>query len=101
MGKLNEILNDSSSALLIVSAADLKEFAHDLLKSARIEAEQQLKEQQKERYLTGKEAAKMLGVDTSTLWRWGKAGHLHAVDVGGMKKYKLSEINNFVKSKEG
>ncbi len=101
MGKLSEIMNTSSSALLIVSAADLKEFSQELLQEARREAEQQLQEQLKERYLTGKETAEMLDVDTSTLWRWCKAGYLHTVDVGGMRKYKLSEINNFIKSKEG
>lgn len=101
MGKLSEIMNTSSSALLIVSAADLKDFAQELLQAARKEAEQQLQELLKERYLTGKEAAEMLCIDTSTLWRWRKAGYLHPVDVGGMKRYKLSEINNYLKSQEG
>ncbi len=101
MGKLNEILNESSSALLIVSAADLKDFAQELLQAARKEAEQQLQERLKERHLTGKEAAELLGVDTSTLWRWCKNGYLHPADIGGMKKYRLSEINSFIKSKEG
>ncbi len=101
MGKLNDIIKADSSSLLIVSAADLKEFADGLIRATRAEAERQLQEQQQERFLTAKEAAEMLGVDATTLWRWRNKGYLHPVSIGSLTKYKLSDINAFIKSKEG
>ena len=101
MGKLSDIIKADSNALLIISAADLKEFAEELMQEARTEAERQLDEQRKDRYLSAKEAAKLLSVDTSTLWRWRNNGYINSVMVGGQTKYRLSDINAFIKSKEG
>lgn len=101
MGKLSEILKADSNALLIVSAADLKDFAADLMQAARAETERQLDEQRNERYLSAKETAKLLGIDASTLWRWRNSGYIQPVTVGNQAKYKLSDINAFIKKKEG
>ena len=94
MGKLSEILKADSNALLIVSAADL-------MQAARAETERQLDEQRNERYLSAKETAKLLGIDASTLWRWRNSGYIQPVTVGNQAKYKLSDINAFIKKKEG
>lgn len=101
MGKLTDILKNESSALLIISAADLREFATELMQDARAEAERQFEEQRKDRYLNAKEASELLGIDASTLWRWRSSGYINSFTVGSQTKYRLSEINDFIKSKEG
>jgi hypothetical protein len=44
--------------------------------------------------------AEMLDVDLSTLWRWNNEKYLCAVEVGGKRKYKLSEVNKILRKGE-
>jgi excisionase family DNA binding protein len=54
--------------------------------------------------LTLKEAARKLGVSMQTLRRWDKSEHLKAVRIGvrkgvGDRRYKLEDIENYIKYK--
>jgi excisionase family DNA binding protein len=51
---------------------------------------------QPEKYLTRKQAAEMLDVDLSTLWRWNKRNYLCAVEVGGKRRYRMSDVNRIL-----
>ena len=54
------------------------------------------KKEKPERYLTRKETAQMFGIDLSTLWQWNKKGYLKHVEVGGKRRYKLSDIERIM-----
>jgi excisionase family DNA binding protein len=48
----------------------------------------------RERFLLPAEAARMLGVATSTLRRWAEEGKLHSgTTIGGHRRYRESEIS--------
>lgn len=48
---------------------------------------------ERERFLLPAEAARLLGVATSTLRRWAEEGKLHSgVTIGGHRRYRESEI---------
>jgi excisionase family DNA binding protein len=48
----------------------------------------------RERFLLPAEAARLLGVATSTLRRWAEEGKLHSgVTIGGHRRYRESEIS--------
>jgi hypothetical protein len=47
-----------------------------------------------------KQAAEMLDVDLSTLWRWNNENYLSAIEVGGKRRYKLSEVNKILRKGE-
>jgi len=49
-----------------------------------------------EPYLTLREAAKRLGMSSATFWRWKVPGH----QFGGRNRYKLTEIEAYLMSKE-
>ena len=72
---------------IVVSAIDLKEFALSII--AEVRAEQSNRE---ETYHSVEDAAKIIGVDKSTLWRWEKQGYLTPIRVGKKVKYKGSDI---------
>jgi len=61
-------------------------------------AGRELKEMTKEiePYITLKEAAKRLGISTTTLWRWKVPGH----QFGGHRRFRLSEIEEYLHSRE-
>jgi excisionase family DNA binding protein len=48
---------------------------------------------QRERFLLPSEAARLLGVATSTLRRWAEEGKIHSgTTIGGHRRYRESEI---------
>jgi len=40
--------------------------------------------------------AEMLDVDKSTLWRWAKIGYLVPINVGGKRRYRMSDVNRIL-----
>ena len=55
--------------MVMVSVADLKEFALNVVAEAMAAKEAEKKE---EKYLTPDDVADMVGVSKNTLWRWEK-----------------------------
>lgn len=82
------IRNGGSAQLLFVSAADLREAIRNMANDIA----QEFLPKKKEEYLTTKQAARKLGVDPSTLYRWDKDSYLKAIRLGNKKRYKLSDI---------
>jgi len=72
---------------LVVTIADLKEFALSLMSETRC-----TDVQQSEPMYTPAEFAKLHKVDRSTLWRWCQAGILKPIHIGGKTYYKESDL---------
>lgn len=91
------ILDSGANVQIVVTAADLKEFALALAK----ELKQQPKPQQDEqcdRLLTAAEVAAMLGVSKITLHRWEKDGYLKPVRIGGgLVRYKEKDVQQIAR----
>jgi excisionase family DNA binding protein len=94
---LYDILNDSSSLNITINAGQLLEVVNYAISKTKSEFEAK---QAPEQYLTRKQAAEMLGVDLSTLWRWNNENYLSAIEVGGKRRYKLSEVNKILRRGE-
>jgi hypothetical protein len=91
---LQELLQQPNITISITSE-QLLQFANQLLNGAREIYE---KTEEPEQYITRKQAAKILDVDLSTLWRWDtQLDYLHPIDIGGKRKYKLSDINKILR----
>ena len=88
-----EALSMNPNTLLVISAADLKEFALELMdefvNSSKFE-------NNTEKYLTTAETMKMLNVSEPTLWRWSKTGYLPKVKLGRKCFYRESDIVKLV-----
>ena len=87
----------NQNIILQVNSDDLKEFANQILLGAnsiaREEAEAAARADQ---LLTVEEAAQMLSVSKMTLHRWDKNGILKKVEIGGKRRYRLSDIEKLV-----
>lgn len=85
-----------------VSADDLKDILKQMLKEER---ERQARIQSEERELPTierREAAKMLNVALSTLWRWAKDGYLIPAKIGSKVLYRRSDIERMLtRAQEG
>lgn len=90
---LEEILKQHNVTISVTNE-QLLTFANQLLNGAKEIYE---KVEEPEQYLTRKQTAEMLDVDLSTLWRWNNENYLCAVEIGGKRKYKLSDVNKILK----
>ena len=79
-----------------IKLSELIEFGKLLIAETKREFEQQIKEQNTETYPIRAEVLKILGVSTSTLWRYEKMGLLKPLDVGGKRRYRMSDVKRFM-----
>ena len=81
---------------LTITAADLREFASNLIEETKNELEQSISDSKAETYITSEKAMEVLSVSKTTLWRWKQRGYLVPVRIGGNDRYKLSDINRII-----
>ena len=93
MFNLKDLLSTEKNVIIQVSSEDLKAFAQEILIGAKsiamIEAEAAASSDQ---LLTSDEAAKLLSVSKMTLYRWDQNGILKKVEIGGMRRFRKSDI---------
>ena len=89
---INSLLNSDANISVVVSVADLKEFALCVI----TEAMAAMEEKKEERYLTPDVVADMVGVSKNTLWRWEKEKYLIPIKVGRKSRYKLSDVKSIL-----
>jgi hypothetical protein len=49
-----------------------------------------------ERFVTGRELSKIVGVSAVSLWRWRVPGH----ELGGRRRFRVSEVLSYLESPE-
>ena len=77
----------------MVSAADLEEALRSILE----EVVSTSNGEKDETLLTVRQAASLLGVDRSTLWRWEKEGYLKPIRIGRKVRYPMYALNALIK----
>ncbi len=94
---IQNLLLSSENMVLQLKKEDLKEFANQILLGAKsiamLEAEAAATSDQ---LLSIDEAAKLLSVSKMTLYRWDKNGYLKKMEIGGKRRYRLSDIEKLV-----
>lgn len=93
---INSLLSADANISVVVSVADLKEFA--LAVANEVMAARQA-EREEEKYLSPDEVAEMMGVCTNTLWRWNTQKYLCPVKVGRKSRYKLSDVKRVMEGR--
>ena len=94
---IQNLLLSSENMVLQLKKEDLKEFANQILLGAKsiamLEAEAAATS---DHLLSIDEAAKLLSVSKMTLYRWDKNGYLKKMEIGGKRRYRLSDIEKLV-----
>jgi len=81
---------------ITLKAGELLEMAEYLVKLTRKELEQQITDANIETYPSPEQVSKMLDIDKSTLWRWNKRGYLKPIELGGKRRYRMSDIKQIL-----
>ena len=83
---IKEIIDTNPNIQLVISAADLKEFALELL------AEREKSLTKSNNYLTIAETVEKYGISKPTLWRWSRIGYLPKIKLKKKSFYRESDI---------
>jgi excisionase family DNA binding protein len=96
MEKMFDLVNRYPELNITVKAKELIEIVEYTIMRTRKETEQQAANIRKETYLSRDEVADMLRVDKSTLWRWNRDNYLIHIEVGGKRRYRMSEVKRIL-----
>lgn len=92
-----ELAAQFPNAQLVINIDDLYEFARQLISQATYVAKLQLERADlSKEMLTIDEVVSMLKVSKMTLWRWDKNGLLTKIDMGGVRRYRRSEVEALI-----
>lgn len=84
------------SVCLILSENDLRSVVREMYAEERKRTEEAIAEHREAPTLSRHQAAKMLNVTLSTLWRWDKEGYLSPVKVGSKVLYRSTDIDRLL-----
>jgi hypothetical protein len=97
---LAELAKNSPNIKIEISLGELIEANTFLVNETCRSLEQIIQDKAAETYTSPDKTAEIFDVDKSTLWRWRKNGYLVPIEVGGKRRYRMSDINKILK-KEG
>ena len=98
MANIATMLQSSNpTSLLLVSASDLAEFGRSLIAEAIENAKTIAPAKDDEEYMTAREVEMTYHISDTTLWRWGKSGYLVPVKVGGINRYRKTDVEQVMK----
>ena len=89
---LARLASEKAEISVTVKLSDLEKFGAYLVDIIKRELEQAVIDNNSETYPTPKQVSQILGVDPVTLWRWAQRSYLVPVEIGGKRRYLMSEV---------
>lgn len=83
-------------AIISVKVGDLIEANEALVAKTKERLEQLITDSATETYPSRQKVAEILDVDLSTLHRWAKRGLLVPIEVGGKRRYRMSDVRRML-----
>jgi len=96
MYNLAELVKQCPDVTITLKMGDLVEFGDYLVEKSKKSLEQLVTDANTETYPSPDQVAKILDVDKSTLWRWNKNGYLKPFEIGGKRRYRMSDIKKIL-----
>lgn len=96
ISNLVQLSKECPNVVVQVKLSDLLEANESLIEQSKRELEQLITDQNTETYPSREKVMQMLGVSPATLWRWQKIGYLTPLNVGGKRRYKMSDITRIL-----
>lgn len=93
---IQELLSSGQNITVSIGIKDLEVWQKSVIAATRQELEQAVLSDKAETYPSAKQVAGILNVDLTTLWRWKKRGYLVPIEVGGKRRYRMSDIKKIL-----
>jgi len=98
---IQEIIKTGANFTVSIGINDLRDWHKEVIEDTKRELEQAVISDKMETYPTPNQVSEMLGVDLTTLWRWAKKGYLVPIEVGGKRRYRMSDVKAILNSGKG
>lgn len=97
------IAKECPDLVVSIKLSELVEANTLLIADTKRELEQLITDANAETYPSREKVMEMLDVSETTLWRWAKEGYLVPLNVGGKRRYRMSDIKRILdcESKKG
>lgn len=92
---MDYLKDKATTTMYVISAADLKQFAEDLITSVI----QRTRDKDNDILLTRQATAEMLDVTLPTLWRWEREERLLPIHIGRKVRYRKSEVRKILRER--
>lgn len=93
---LIEIAKQCPDLIVSIKLGELVEANTLLIAETKRELEQTIADQKAETYPSRDKVMEILGVSSATLWRWQKVGYLVPLNVGGKRRYRMSDVKRIL-----
>lgn len=94
------LAKECPSLQVTITLGDLMEANTLLIADTKRELEQLITDQNAETYPSRDKVMEMLGVSEATLWRWAKNGYLVPLNVGGKRRYRMSDVKRILEGQK-
>ena len=79
-----------------IKLGDLVEANNLLIAEVKQQLEQTITDANAETYPSREKVMEMLDVSQATMWRWQKSGYLVPINVGGKRRYRMSDVKRIL-----
>ena len=93
---LVELAKQCPGLQVTITLGDLVEANTLLIAETKRELERLITDQSTETYPSREKVMEILGVSAATLWRWDKMGYLSPLNVGGKRRYRMSDVKRIL-----
>lgn len=93
---LTKLIESGGHIVLPITVNDLQQFGQFLIWQTRQDLARELADAQKEVYYSMDQVMAMVNVSKRTLQRWDKNGFLKSIRVGGLVRYRKSDIDRML-----
>lgn len=83
-----------------IKLGDLVEANTLLIAEVKQQLEQTITDQNAETYPSREKVMEMLDVSQATMWRWQKSGYLVPINVGGKRRYRMTDIKRILEGEK-
>lgn len=83
-----------------IKLGDLVEANTLLIAETKRELEQLITDQNAETYPSRERVMEILDVSQATMWRWQKSGYLVPINVGGKRRYRMSDVKRILEGEK-
>lgn len=83
-----------------IKLGDLVEANTLLIAETKRELEQMITDQNAETYPSREKVMEMSDVSQATMWRWQKSGYLVPINVGGKRRYRMSDVKRILEGEK-
>lgn len=93
---LVQVAKQCPDLVVSIKLGELVEANNLLIAEAKRELEQSITDANAETYPSREKVMEILDVSQATLWRWQKSGYLVPINVGGKRRYRMSDVKRIL-----